>query len=57
MPECLLNGEWREELDEIIVALPAESAARAREIGDLLQGSRVKVSFVSAWPVLRPELV
>lgn len=57
MPECILHREWMAELDEVIVALPEEAAARAREIGALLQGSRLKVSFVSAWPVLQPQAV
>ncbi|MBE0542917.1 MAG: sugar transferase [Verrucomicrobia bacterium] len=54
MPECILNGEWLAQLDEVIVALPEAHATRAREIGDLLQGSRLRVSFASTWPVVRP---
>lgn len=57
MPECILNREWLDELDEIIIALPDEDPARAQEIGAFLKGSRLKVSFVSTWPLLRPLAV
>jgi len=57
MPECILNREWQEELDEVIVALPESASARAREIGALLRGSRLKVSFVSSRPVLQRQSV
>ena len=57
MPECILNREWLDELDEIIVALPHEKESRAQEIGALLKGTPVKVSFVSSWPMLRPFAV
>jgi lipopolysaccharide/colanic/teichoic acid biosynthesis glycosyltransferase len=54
MPECILNREWLEELDEVIVALPEEESPRAQQIGELLKGSRLRVTFASTWPVLRP---
>jgi lipopolysaccharide/colanic/teichoic acid biosynthesis glycosyltransferase len=57
MPECILNREWLDELDEIIVALPDDESSRAQEIGALLKGSRLKVSFVSTWPLLRPVAI
>ena len=57
MPECILNREWRDELDEVIIALPERESPRAQEIGALLEGSGIKVSFVSTWPVLRPVSV
>ncbi len=55
MPECILHQEWRSALDEIVVALPEASAVRAREIGSLLRESGIRVSYVSAWPVLQPQ--
>jgi len=54
MPECILNREWLGELDEVIVALPEEDAQRARQIGELLKGSRLNVTFATTWPILRP---
>jgi FlaA1/EpsC-like NDP-sugar epimerase len=57
MPECILNREWRDELDEVIIALPEGDSPRAQEIGALLKGSGIKVSFISTWPVLRPMAV
>jgi lipopolysaccharide/colanic/teichoic acid biosynthesis glycosyltransferase len=57
MPECILNREWRDELDEVIIALPEEASPRAQEIGALLKGSGIKVSVVSTWPMLRPVAV
>jgi len=54
MPECLLNLEWREKIDEVIVALPDDKTPRYREIGDMLKGLPLKVTFASTWPVLQP---
>jgi len=47
MPECLLNKEWRSQIDEVIIALPPEEATRARELAVLLQEAAVKVWFTS----------
>jgi lipopolysaccharide/colanic/teichoic acid biosynthesis glycosyltransferase len=52
MPECLLNPEWSERLDEIVVALPNETPERVQEISDILNALPVKVTFASNWPVL-----
>jgi lipopolysaccharide/colanic/teichoic acid biosynthesis glycosyltransferase len=52
MPECLLNSEWSDKLDEVIVALPEKTAARPREIGELVRKVRLKVAFASGWPRL-----
>jgi lipopolysaccharide/colanic/teichoic acid biosynthesis glycosyltransferase len=57
MPECLLNAEWRDQIDEVIVALSQENPARLREIGVMLKDLPLKVSHASAWPVLRPMAV
>jgi lipopolysaccharide/colanic/teichoic acid biosynthesis glycosyltransferase len=54
MPECLLNAEWRNQIDEVIVALSQENPARLQEIGVLLKDLPLKISQASAWPVLRP---
>ena len=54
MPECILNCEWLDTLDEVIVVLPENHEARAQEIGALLKGARVKLSRVSTWPMLQP---
>lgn len=54
MPECLLNREWLEQIDEVIITLPNEHSARIREIGEMLKGSPLKVTIASGWPVLRP---
>jgi FlaA1/EpsC-like NDP-sugar epimerase len=52
MPECLLNPEWHEKLDEIIVALPGASPARLHEIRDLMGNLPLKATFVSDWPLV-----
>jgi lipopolysaccharide/colanic/teichoic acid biosynthesis glycosyltransferase len=52
MPECLLNAEWREKVDEVIVALPDRGAARPREIGEMAKKVCLKVAFASGWPLL-----
>jgi FlaA1/EpsC-like NDP-sugar epimerase len=50
MPECLLNREWFEQIDEVIVTLPKEQSARIREIAEMLKKLPVTVSVVSGWP-------
>jgi len=52
MPECLLNPEWSDKFDEIIVALPAERSERVDEIAGILNALPVKITFASDWPVL-----
>ncbi|HYG33335.1 MAG TPA: hypothetical protein VEC99_01035 [Clostridia bacterium] len=54
MPECLLNSEWHSKIDEVIIALPEDEAERSREIGEMLKGTSVTVSYATAWPVLKP---
>jgi len=54
MPECLLNTEWRNRIDEIIVALPEADAARRRQIGEFLKGLPAKSSSVSDSPPVEP---
>lgn len=48
MPECLMNAQWRDAIDEIIVALPDADAARQRQIGELLKALPAKSDSVSA---------
>ncbi|HZR15739.1 MAG TPA: sugar transferase [Verrucomicrobiae bacterium] len=50
MPECLLNREWLEQIDEVIVALPADRNARITQISEMLKGLPLKVTIVSRWP-------
>ncbi len=52
MPECLLNPEWLDKLDEVVVALPDEEPARLQTISGMLKSLPLKVTFASAWPVL-----
>jgi len=47
MPECLFNKEWRDQIDEVIIALPPEASARARGLALALEKVTVKVSFAS----------
>jgi lipopolysaccharide/colanic/teichoic acid biosynthesis glycosyltransferase len=47
MPECLLNKEWRDQIDEVIIALPPEASARARKLAAMLEEAPLKVSFTS----------
>jgi lipopolysaccharide/colanic/teichoic acid biosynthesis glycosyltransferase len=50
MPECLLNAEWLDRVDEVIVALEEEDAARLRTIGQIFESLPLKVTFASDWP-------
>ena len=50
MPECLLNREWLDKLDEVVVALPEETPARLQAIGEMLKSLPLKVTFASDWP-------
>ena len=50
MPECLLNREWLDKLDEVIVALPEEDPVRLQAIGAMLKPLPLKVTFACAWP-------
>ena len=52
MPECLLNPEWLDNLDEVVVALPDEDPVRLQAISGMLKSLPLKVTFASAWPVL-----
>jgi lipopolysaccharide/colanic/teichoic acid biosynthesis glycosyltransferase len=54
MPECLLNAEWLEKLDEVIVALPDATVERLQELHEMLKALPLKVTFASGWPVLKP---
>ncbi len=54
MPECLLNGAWRDELDEVFVALPAAHSERVKQVTRMLRGFPLTVTFVSSWPILEP---
>jgi FlaA1/EpsC-like NDP-sugar epimerase len=47
MPECLLNQEWRNQIDEVVIALPPEAFARAQELAAMLEEAPVKVSLAS----------
>ncbi len=53
MPECLLNREWFEHLDEVIVTLPKQSSARRRQLSRMLKGLPLRVTIASDWPMLR----
>jgi lipopolysaccharide/colanic/teichoic acid biosynthesis glycosyltransferase len=55
MPECLLNREWIDKIDEVVVALPEEDPARLATIGEMLKSLPLKVTFASAWPVLNTD--
>ena len=46
MPECLLNGEWVEKLDEVIVAMPHASPERLRQINNMLVNTSLKYRSV-----------
>ncbi len=54
MPECLMNAGWQAQLDEVIVAIPEEDSARLKEIGEMLKGVPLKVTFASGSPGRRP---
>ncbi len=53
MPECLLNREWFQQIDEVIVTLPEAEATRIQQITDMLNGLPLKVTIASGWPALR----
>ena len=46
MPECLLNGEWVEKLDEVIIAMPHASPERLRQINNMLINTNLKFRSV-----------
>ena len=48
MPECLLNGEWSEKIDEVIVSLSAGNAARARELAEMLKPLHLPITIASS---------
>jgi len=50
MPECLLNQEWKNKIDEVIVALPTGESARLEEITRLVKGRSFKVTIAPSWP-------
>lgn len=56
MPECLLNPEWLDKIDEVVVALPDTDPARLHTIGAMLKSLPLKVTFASDWPVLTSGL-
>jgi lipopolysaccharide/colanic/teichoic acid biosynthesis glycosyltransferase len=37
MPECLLNREWRNQIDGVMIALPPEASDRAQELAAMLE--------------------
>jgi FlaA1/EpsC-like NDP-sugar epimerase len=53
MPECLLNREWLEKIDEVIVTLPERDAARIREIKGMLDGSGISVTVATGWSLIK----
>ena len=52
VPECLLNKEWRNQVDEVVIALPPKAAHRARELAAMLHKPPLEVSFTSTPPAL-----
>jgi FlaA1/EpsC-like NDP-sugar epimerase len=45
MPECLLNPEWVQKIDEVIVALPEENPRRLSQVTDMLKTLPLKVTL------------
>lgn len=56
MPECLLNPEWLDKIDEVVVAISDEDPARLQTIRQMLKSLPLKVTFASDWPVLTSGL-
>jgi lipopolysaccharide/colanic/teichoic acid biosynthesis glycosyltransferase len=50
MPECLLNREWLEQIDEVVVTLPAHQDARIKQISEMLKGLPLKITLATRWP-------
>ena len=48
MPECLLNKEWLDRIDEVIIALPEDNSVRLQEIRALLKPLPLKVTSASS---------
>lgn len=42
MPECLVNGSWEDELDEVILAIPGASPERQQQIVSLLEHAKIR---------------
>ena len=53
MPECLLNSEWQNKIDEVVLAMAEDDPARVREISEMLKCLPMKVTIASRWPLLR----
>jgi lipopolysaccharide/colanic/teichoic acid biosynthesis glycosyltransferase len=51
MPECLLNPEWLDRIDEVVIALPEEDPARLQTIGEMLKPLPLRITFACGWPV------
>ena len=56
MPECLLTKEWRSRIDEVIVTIPEQNAARIKELEAMLAGLPIKVTLASGWPTLGRQI-
>jgi len=50
MPECLLNPEWVEKIDEVIVALPQADPRRLSQVTDMLKTLPLKVTLAPGLP-------
>ena len=48
MPECLLNKEWLDKIDEVIIALSEDNSVRLQEIRALLKPLPLKVTSASS---------
>jgi lipopolysaccharide/colanic/teichoic acid biosynthesis glycosyltransferase len=54
MPECLLNGKWGTEIEEVIVTLPADSGRRLQQLAEMLKVTPFKVTFATSPVIFRP---
>jgi lipopolysaccharide/colanic/teichoic acid biosynthesis glycosyltransferase len=52
MPECLLSPRWLPCLDEIVLALPREDGARARELRELFRRIPLEIHEITPDPSL-----
>lgn len=46
MPECIVNGSWADELDEVILAIPGASPERQQRILSLLENAKIRARIM-----------
>ena len=56
MPECLLNGAWSEQLDEVILAIPGAPSERQKQILSILKNANIRARTMPSLEELLTEV-